>query len=415
MGWTPVRGRPLRRTKHNDARHLWREITEDGRLQTGNRKAKFRFSFTAQFDLRLKGADTLVNNTPDPELVRYWSGLAILERLLETGSELTSEQVGTILGTKNVKGIGSALRQTKFTLSCSGIRLDEAVSKRSVHGRTIWVRGPRIEQAVHVLEQERYRWEKVARRDTLSVANSTSDSRSPVLVLRSLKLKKGVFRIVEGMQALDELLEDEWFDVGEGQFGGIGEIFIDSIESGEDGRVHSIPDGYEENGIWIRGQYDYSQPRVAGAIGTGRFSTMIACIVEATWVERRVPLVDAIRQVKTAQVEERRLLPKEGNERWHDVEGASSLLYVEWIGARGISGPRSAPPLRMRLRCWYEIVIETSAGKRTILREEGLRCDDQRTIMRATNRWRELNAGDASEPVIVREFRIAKRQPRPMP
>ena len=82
-----------------------------------------------------------------------------------------------------------------------------------------------------------------------------------------------------------------------------------------------------------------------------------------------------------------------------------------------MDGPRYAPPLRMRLRlrCWYEVVIEGAKGRRIVLREEGLRGDDARTTSRAIGRWRELEGKGAREPIAVREFRIAKRQPRPMP
>ena len=95
-------------------------------------------------------------------------------------------------------------------------------------------------------------------------------------------------------------------------------------------------------------------------------------------------------------------------------ESNECFRYVSWIGARGLSGPRSAPPLRMRLRCWYEIVVETTKRKRVVLREEGLRGDDTRTAARAIDRWRRAGAQPGNEPVAVREVRVAKSQPRPM-
>ena len=98
----------------------------------------------------------------------------------------------------------------------------------------------------------------------------------------------------------------------------------------------------------------------------------------------------------------------------HVLEQAR-FRYVEWIGSGGPDGPSSAPPLRMRLRCWYEVVIETGAGKRVVLREEGLRGDDARTAARAIGRWRTRHAQPANALVVVRGIRIAKRQPRPMP
>ena len=65
--------------------------------------------------------------TDDYDLTRFWSGLAILERLSETGTELTSEEAAALLGTRSVKGIGAALSGTRLSLGEAGIRLDEAV------------------------------------------------------------------------------------------------------------------------------------------------------------------------------------------------------------------------------------------------------------------------------------------------
>lgn len=356
-----------------------------------------------------------MNKALEHELERDWAGLAVLERLSEAGAEISSEEIGVILGTKNVKGVGSALRQTRSTLSGAGIRFDEAVSKRSVRGRTVWTAGPRIRQAMHVLEQERFRWTERGRRDAVPVVNVQPGYRGPVLVLRALRSREDVFRIAGGMPELDEILDDDGFDIGEGRYEVIGEVFIDRIEPGADGCEHPVPDGYGENGIWVRGVHDYAQPRVAGSIGTGMLPTMIACIGRATWVERRIALTNALLQMETVRAEDGRSPSGGAKARWYDVEEQKSFLYVRWLGSRGIFGPRSAPPLRMRLRCWYEIVIETAARKRLVLREEGLRGDGGRTMKRAIARWRETNAKTASELVVVREIRIAKKQPRPMP
>lgn len=140
---------------------------------------------------------------------------------------------------------------------------------------------------------------------------------------------------------------------------------------------------------------------------------MIAWVGEASWVERRLSLVDARRQVVKVCAENSRLFSRDAIERWRDVEEGSFFRYVSWIGARGLDGPRHAPPLRMRLRCWYEVAIETAQGRRIVLREEGLRGDDARTMHRAIARWRTLQGKE--EPVAVRAIRIAKKQPRPMP
>ena len=129
-----------------------------------------------------------------------------------------------------------------------------------------------------------------------------------------------------------------------------------------------MPDGYGENGIWVRGEHDYAESRVAGAIGTGFRSTMIAWVGEATWVERRIAFVDARRQVSKVRAENSWSFSRDAIERWRDIEEESCFRYVSWIGARGLDGPRHAPPLRIRLRCWYEVVIGTAKGRRIVLR-----------------------------------------------
>ena len=346
---------------------------------------------------------------------RYWAGLPLLVRLSEAGTELSSGDVGALLGTRSVKGIGAALSGTRDTLFAAGIRMDEAAIRRTVRGRSVWTGGPRIRQAIHVLEQERYLWTESGGRDVVPIEDARSGDPGPVLVLRALKSRGNVYRIDGGMAELDEILEDGRFEIGDARRELIREIFVARIEPGRDGREHRVPDGYGENGIWVRGEHDYAEPRVAGAIGTGIWSTMLAWVGEATWVERRIRLVDARRQVAKVRAENSRSLSGDAIERWRDIQEDVCFRYVSWIGARGLDGPRHAPPLRMRLRCWYEVVIGTAQGRRIVLREEGLRGDDPRTTGRAIGRCHELEGKGAREPVAVREFRIAKRQPRPMP
>ena len=347
------------------------------------------------------------------DLTRYWSGLAVLERLSETGTVLASGEVATILGVRSVKGIGSALSGTKFSLGEAGIRLDEVVRRRSVRGHTVWTAGPRIRQARHALEHARRMWTRRKRQDLVPVEAVPPEHPGPVLVLRALKSRGMVCRIDGAMAELDAILNDEWFEIESEGSESIGEVFIDRIELDHDARGQPVPEGYGENGIWVRGAHDYAQPRVAGAIGSGRYSTMIAWIGEATWVERRIALVDAVRQVEEVRAEAW-LLPEESKRQWQGVDEKKCFRYVSWIGARDLTGPRSAPPLRMRLRCWYEIVIETEKRKRVVLREEGLRGDGACTVARAIDRWRKAQAKRVNELVVVREVRIAKRQPRPM-
>ena len=146
----------------------------------------------------------------------------------------------------------------------------------------------------------------------MHVEEAPPEHPGPVLVLRALKSRGTVYRIGGAMAELDAILEDEWFEIGDEGIESIGEIFIDRIELGHDARRQPVPEGYGENGIWVRGTHDYAQPRVAGAIGSGRYSTMIAWIGEATWVEHRIALVDAVRQVEEVRAKGCLNIPRGG-------------------------------------------------------------------------------------------------------
>ena len=77
-----------------------------------------------------------------PDVARYWAGLALLERLGRSAAGLTSEEVCSILGARNVKGIGAALSCTRLSLRVEGMRLDEALLRRQVCGQSLWSAGP---------------------------------------------------------------------------------------------------------------------------------------------------------------------------------------------------------------------------------------------------------------------------------
>ena len=347
------------------------------------------------------------------DITKIWAGLPVLIRLSEPGTELPSAEVAAILGTRSVKGIGSVLSGTRRTLSRAGIRMDEAAVRSTVRGRRVWIAGPRIRQAVHVLEQERYEWTYRSDPDAATLEDPRPGG--PVLVLRALRTRGGAYQIRGGMAELERILDDDRYVIGENRYGSIGEVFIAEIEPGVDGREHPVPEGYGENGIWVRGSFDYADPRVAGAIGTGRTPIVDAWVGEAIWVERRVALGDARRQVARVTAESRRSFSDDVGKHWRDTGDDARFRYVVWVTGHGRTGPYYAPPVRMRLRCWYEVVIMTADRRRIVLREEGLRGDDVRTINRAIARWRRVDRGRESALVVVRDFRIARKQPRPMP
>ena len=209
-----------------------------------------------------------------------------------------------------------------------------------------------------------------------------------MLVLRALKSTGATYRINGDLDHLEAVLDDEGLRFGDEAHGSMGEIFIERIEPGDDGAEHRVPEGYEENGIWIRGEHDYAHPGVAGGIGSGWDPATMAYIAEARWVERRLLLDDAAEQVETVTAEDWAMRVEGWRRwrRWREVGSHEGLRYVSWIAPYSVHDTRSAPPLRMRLRCWYEVVIETRARKRIVLREEGLRGDNVRTASRALER-----------------------------
>ena len=344
-------------------------------------------------------------------LAGYWRGLKIFDRLSDSPPGLTSAEVAAILGLRSVKGIGRSLLQTRESLMLAGIRFDEAVHRRSVSGRTEWFPGPRIRQARHVLEHQQRFW--LGNQDEVPLEDVPSDHRGDVLVVRTLTKKGTVYRFDSGMAELDENLDDEWFDRGDEGLWSIGEVFIHGIET-VGGARRPVPEGYGENGIWIRGDSDYADPRVAGAIGTRQNPSMLAWVGNARWIERRIALVDAVRQVQAVRAG-RTFLDEERRDGWRDVETRQRFRFVRWVGGMRDYPPRRTPPVGMRLRCWYEVVVSDAKGKRMVLREEGLRGDTARTTERAIERWRESHPERRDELLLVHEIRIAKRQPRPMP
>ena len=137
-------------------------------------------------------------------MARYWVGLPLLARLSEAGTELSSMEVAALLGTRSVKGIGAALSGTRDTLSAAGIRMDEAAIRRTVRGRSVWTGGPRIRQAMHVLEQERYRWTDGDGREDVLIEDARPEDPGPVLVLRALKSRGTVYRTRRAAKRMSE-------------------------------------------------------------------------------------------------------------------------------------------------------------------------------------------------------------------
>ena len=178
----------------------------------------------------------------DLGIATYWAGLPVFARLVEGGAELSSPEMAELLGTRSVKGIGASLSGTRRALSGAGIRLEEAVVRRTVRRRSVWKGGPRLRQAMHVLEQERYRWTGAWKEDDISLEDALPGD--PVLVLRALMSQGNAYRFTGGMAELDEVLDGPYDVIGDSRHHSIGEVFISRIEPGRDGKAHPVPDGY---------------------------------------------------------------------------------------------------------------------------------------------------------------------------
>ena len=141
------------------------------------------------------------------EVARCWAGLPLLVRLSEAWKELSSGEVGALLGTRSVKGISGrrcrergtrcSRRASGWTRRQSGGRCAAGVSGRA---------GPRIRQAINVLEQERYLWTESGGRDDVPIEDARPEDPGPVLVLRALKSRGNVYRIDGGMAELPRTL-----------------------------------------------------------------------------------------------------------------------------------------------------------------------------------------------------------------
>ena len=346
----------------------------------------------------------------DEQSEKYEHALPILTHLATEGEPLSSAAVATMLGTRSVRGIGSALRPTRSVLGMAGIRLDEALTRQHKGRKAQWVGGPRVRQAEHVLRQRDERYERVPRDKTESLAPPHEGYRGPILVLGALVTRGYLYAMDGPLTTLDALLGADDFILGEEAYESLGEVFIDRIVPGDNGDAQPVPPGYEENGIWIRGEHDYADPKVAGAIGSGRWARMTAWIGRAWWIERQVMAGNVIEQ-KIEAGADRWEQAAEGPNGWKRVNDTEHFPFVYWIAGPNMHGHRSAPPLRMRLRCWREVVIRTADNRAVKLKEEGIRGDDRRTARRAIARWREETSSD--EAVEVETVRVARQQPRP--
>ena len=147
------------------------------------------------------------------DVARYWAGLALLERLGRSAAGLTSEEVCSILGARNVKGIGAALSCTRLlgarnvkgigaALSCTRLSLRVGDAPRRGAPTPPGARAKPLERgAVDHPGAPRAR----AREADVDVARTQRS-----------------YAIDGGIAGLDARLDDEWFEAeagGQGRSG----------------------------------------------------------------------------------------------------------------------------------------------------------------------------------------------------
>ena len=308
-----------------------------------------------------------------------------------------------------MNGIASRLQRSKNEIEKAGLRFEDAATRRTRRGRTVWSAGPRLPQARRLLRLRRQSDPNSGWADNVALGDIAPGDPRPVLVVRTLA-RRGKIHLFQTLSELDAVIDDPELDLSRDSIGFLlpEEIFIHRIEPGADGRAIAIPQGYGENGVWVRGTLDRHILHDGMSAGAG-----YAYIQECAWFERRITLMDAQRQVD--KLHARTMAAREELARWTRLDDVARYRHAQLIAFESYEDVFSAPPLHMRLRCWREVLIEPAGGTPVRLTEEGLRGDDERTATRAIERWRAQAPARADVPITVRSVAIAKRQSRPMP
>ncbi len=347
------------------------------------------------------------------EDLRFRGGLAVLERLAMPFASLESTEVARLLGAKGPKGIGSAFHSLRSTLENRGIAFHEAVRREPGRAGSVWTAGPRIEQARHVAGLEwRLHEDPAAFWDGVPMETPGPAHVGPVLVLRALHSAGEIFAFPNFTTLVDVVDDRSVVNIpADHRVRFLGEVFIHRIEPGHDGAFHRVPEGYGENGLWIRGGHDFcDEGRVwdPGCDAALQGGEVYALVCDMFWIERRVALVDAVRQWERAAVG-----AVHDQEHWKPIRPGERFRTVGWI-SRDILKGRRPPPVFLRTRFWHDVHIVTDGGRRTVLREEGIRGDVDRTAVRAVMRWRRKRRSRSGMRVTIRSVGVSPRQPRPL-
>ena len=224
-----------------------------------------------------------------------------------------------------------------------------------------------------------------------------------VLVLRALRHEAHWVEVLGGPDAetlIRELVDEDWRARGVETATRIGEVFAHELLRGDTGEpFECIEYDWREHGCAIRGEDD-EQPWNAAAPLSGAETRIEACLIEARYVERRVPFVDLPGKVRQAKAG-----ADAGDESgWTPVSDGPVFRYVRALREDGVE--RAIPP-DFRLRTLYTVELVCAPGRSVVLVEEGLRgrladvASKAVESARVSERWRV----EPGEPIFVRRMR----------
>ena len=153
-----------------------------------------------------EGRGRSLSGTDHREVASIGPGSPCSSGSRKPGRNFRAGEVGALLGTRSVKGIGAALSGNEGHAVRGGHPDGRGGNPTDGARPECLTGGPRIRQAIHVLEQERYLWTESGGRDDIPIKDARPEDPGPVLVLRALKSRGNVYRIDGGMAELPRTL-----------------------------------------------------------------------------------------------------------------------------------------------------------------------------------------------------------------
>ena len=240
------------------------------------------------------------------------------------------------------------------------------------------------------------------------------DRPADILVLRALRHVEHGVELEADMRIKTRLraLVDEDRRGRPGAKARIGEVLAHALLRGDTGEpFESIEYAWREHGEAVRGEDD-EQPWDAAPPLSGARNHVEACLVEARYVERRVPFADLPGRVRQAKA-----MADAGDERgWTPVDEGPVFRYVRWIREDGEE--RMVPP-SLRLRTVYLVELVCPPGRSVVIAEEGLRgrLEDMASNAVASARTSDQWRVGPTEPISIRriEYDLDERTHVPVP